>query len=399
MFPTLSSLTEYLFGFSFNFPIYTFGVFVALAFIFPYFIFQSEFERKEKEGYIKPFLKTTVVSLFSLYSNILLRGFLGFFIGFKLVGVIFNYALFKYNPAGFIFSLEGSWLGGLSFLIIALIITYFSTKSESVPQPKVLVEEVHPYQLMPTLIVWAAFCGFIGSKLFSLIERFPQFIDNPWHELTTFTGLTFYGGFIFGAIAYLVIGYRNGMKLIHLADIGSPGMLVAYGVGRIGCQLSGDGDWGIVNNNPKPEFLSTLPDWMWSFKFPHNVLNEGQYILGCYGEHCMILPQGVYPTSFYETVIILTAFLILWLSRKQMKVPGTMFTLFLIVNGLERFFIEFIRVNPKHIFLGMFITQAQIIALIFIVGGVLGLAIIIFKGNRTGDYLHDVAVIEEKNKE
>src|SRR5690606_30791597 len=123
------------------------------------------------------------------------------------------------------------------------------------------------------------------AKLFSILERFPQFIQNPWHELTTFTGLVFYGGFIFGAIIYLIIGYRNGMKLIHLADIGSPGMLVAYGVGRIGCQLSGDGDWGIVNLHPKPDYLSIFPNWMWSFRFPHNILNMGERIPDCEQSH------------------------------------------------------------------------------------------------------------------
>ncbi|HTN19649.1 MAG TPA: prolipoprotein diacylglyceryl transferase family protein [Pelobium sp.] len=385
MFPTLSSLTEYLFGFGFNFPIQTFGFFVALAFIFSYIIFQSEFTRKEKEGWIKPILKTTVTLKYALYLELLLGILTSFLIGFKVFGAI-NNPFFNYNPIGFIFSSNGSLSGGTLLFVIAIGFFYFKYRKRSPHQTKVRHEIIHPYQLMPTLILWAAFCGFIGAKLFSLLERFPQFIENPWHELTTFTGLTFYGGFIFGAIIYLIIGYRNGIKLIHLADIGSPGMLVAYGVGRIGCQLAGDGDWGVVNNNPKPDFLSALPNWMWAFKFPHNVLNMGQYIPRCYGEHCMILPQGVYPTSFYETVFILTAFIILWACRKQIKTPGTMFTLFLIVNGIERFFIEFIRINPKHNFLGLLLTQAQIIALIFIVGGVLGLIALVYKKQRINNY-------------
>ena len=170
------------------------------------------------------------------------------------------------------------------------------------------------------------------------------------------------------------------MKLIDLADIGSPGMLVAYGVGRIGCQLSGDGDWGIVNNSPKP--FNWLPDWTWSFNFPHNVLGKGKYIEGCSGNYCAVLPQGVFPTSFYETVIILTCFLILWSCRNKIQLPGLMFCFFLLIMGLERFFIEYIKVNFKYNLMGWPLSEAQMVSLCFVVSA-LFLAIRLTKKAKT----------------
>lgn len=383
MFPTLSSITEYLFGFSFGFPIQTFGVFVALAFISSYLIFQSEFKRKEKEGWIHPFLQEKSNRSVSVtWFKLLWIGLLSFILGYKVGGCFDDYHYFKYNPIAYIFSLKGDMLSGLIFAVLIIPTSYYIQINEQREKTADTKGEQHPYQLMPTLILWAAIWGFLGAKIFGVIENLQAFIAHPWVELSTFTGLTFYGGFIFGALSYLYIGYHKGMKLIHLADIGSPGMLVAYGVGRIGCQLAGDGDWGVVNNAAKPKILGWLPDWMWSFNFPNNVLNRGIYIPQCQQEHCMVLPYPVYPTSFYETVIILTAFFILWTFRKRMKIPGMMFCLFLLVNGIERFFIEFIRVNPKHDFMAFAITQAQIIAFIFIIGGFCGM-LLLFKKSDT----------------
>ena len=299
MFPTLSDLFEYLFGFGFPLPVQTFGLFVALAFVLPYFVFRSEFKRKEREGYIHPFMRKGVLT--------------------------------------------------------------------------------HPYQLMDTLIFWCAVCGFAGARLFSFFENIDMFLADPLPQLVSPNGWTFLGGLIFGALIFLYIGHKYGMKLMVLADIGSPGMLVAYAVGRMGCQLSGDGDWGIANPAPKPGWMSALPDWMWSFNFPHNVLNSGVLIPNCSGNHCRVLPQGVYPTSFYEVVIISVAFTGLWFLRKKIKRTGVMFCLFLLISGTERFFIEMIRVNHFYQVFGLHLTQAQLISVLMLAGGIAGLIMIYLK--------------------
>jgi prolipoprotein diacylglyceryltransferase len=154
-----------------------------------------------------------------------------------------------------------------------------------------------------------------------------------------------------------------------MLDIGGPGMMLAYGIGRIGCQMSGDGDWGIYNLKPKPHWLSWMPDWMWGFKFPHNVNNEGNIIPGYIGKFNHELPAPVYPTSFYESVICILLFLFLWSIRDRIKIPGVMFGIYMILNGVERFFIELIRVNTKYHVAGISFTQAEMISLLMVIGG------------------------------
>jgi len=150
-------------------------------------------------------------------------------------------------------------------------------------------------------------------------------------------------------------------------------MILAYAVGRIGCQMAGDGDWGIVNANPKPSFLGFLPDWMWSFGYPHNVEHAGIPIPGCMGDYCTVLSPGVYPTPFYETIMGLIIFFILWSMRKKIHASGVLFCWYLVFNGIERFLIELIRVNIKYHFFGIDATQAQLIAPLFFLAGVIGI--------------------------
>jgi prolipoprotein diacylglyceryltransferase len=148
--------------------------------------------------------------------------------------------------------------------------------------------------------------------------------------------------------------------------------MLSYGVGRLGCQLSGDGDWGIANTAPKPGWMSGLPDWMWSFKFPHNVNNEGIPIPGCVGRWCHELPEPVFPTSFYEFLMAAVLFAVLWGIRKRIQVPGLLFSIYLIMNGAERFLIEQIRVNSLYTFGSIQVTQAQIISSLLIIIGIFG---------------------------
>jgi prolipoprotein diacylglyceryl transferase len=226
---------------------------------------------------------------------------------------------------------------------------------------------------MGTLIAWAAIAGIIGAKLFDNLENWDRFMVDPIQNLLSFSGLTFYGGLICGAIAVLYISGKNGIKAIHMSDISAPGLMLAYGVGRIGCQLSGDGDWGINNLNPKPNWLSWAPDWVWSFKYPHNVINEGVLIPGCEGKFCYELAFPVYPTPLYEAVACILLFFFLWSIRKKITTPGVLFSIYLILNGLERFFVEMIRVNSKYHVGSFSFTQAELISTLLVLGGIVGL--------------------------
>lgn len=158
-----------------------------------------------------------------------------------------------------------------------------------------------------------------------------------------------------------------------MADAMAPTLILGYAVGRIGCQLAGDGDWGINNTAPKPAALSFLPDWMWAYKFPHNVINEGVEIPNCIGRHCYELPVAVFPTPFYEVLMCLFIFGVLWFLRKRITTAGLLFSIYLILNGIERFSIEQIRVNSQYHFFGISPTQAEIIAVLMVLTGIAGI--------------------------
>ncbi|MDB5061933.1 MAG: diacylglyceryl transferase, partial [Mucilaginibacter sp.] len=231
---------------------------------------------------------------------------------------------------------------------------------------------VHPYELMSSILLWAAVWGFAGAKLFNGLENWDEFMADPVGMLIGFSGLTFYGGLICGGAAVLYIANKHGIKPLNMLDIGATGVMLAYALGRVGCQMSGDGDWGIPNLAPKPGWLSWAPDWMWSFKFPHNVneADPGNLIPNCVGKFCNELKLPVYPTSFYESVVCLLLFLFLWGIRNKIKAPGVLFGIYMILNGVERFFIELIRVNTRYNVAGISFTQAEMISLIMVIGGI-----------------------------
>ena len=194
-------------------------------------------------------------------------------------------------------------------------------------------------------------------------------------SILSFSGLTFYGGLIVGGISVLVLAKKRGIPFLHMLDVGGPAMMLSYGTGRIGCHVSGDGDWGIVNTAPKPNWLSFLPDWMWRYDYPNNVNSIGVPLPNCNElQHCNHLDPMVFPTPFYETVMALILFAILWYLRKRLKYGGMLFGIYLIMNGFERFMIEKIRVNTIQDFLGMKVTQAEIISSCLMILGVVLIA-------------------------
>ncbi|RZJ81087.1 MAG: diacylglyceryl transferase [Flavobacterium sp.] len=367
MFPTVSHFLNYLFGIDVPLPFNTFGVFVALAFVAGYWAFSKELQRKEALGILKPTKRTITIGEPASFIELASNAFFGFIIGYKLIYALLNYQLFVSDAQTVILSLKGNVLGGLA---LAALFTYWDYKEKEkakLPKPKTVEVTVRPHELMSNLIVWAAVWGFLGAKIFDNLEHWDTFIQDPIGGLLSFSGLTFYGGLICGGAAVLYIAYKNGIKPLHMLDVGGPGMMLAYSVGRIGCHLSGDGDWGIPNLNPKP--FTWLPDWLWAYTYPNNVANEGNPIAGCVGKYCNELAQPVYPTPIYEVVLAFIIFLILWNIRKKINLPGMMFGIYLIFNGLERFFIELIRVNSKYTVAGIPFTQAELISSILFISG------------------------------
>jgi phosphatidylglycerol---prolipoprotein diacylglyceryl transferase len=373
MYPTISDLLNDLFGFYLPLPIQTFGFLLAISFLCAAWTLRLELLRKEKLGLIRPVTVVTIKGQPATPVDLFVSSLTGFLLGYKVVYMVFNYTEFVNDTQGVLLSMKGNLLGGLTVGALLAYLRYRDAEKEKLPQPERVVSQMHPYELVGNFTMIAAVAGIIGAKLFHNLENLDELLRDPVDALLSFSGLTMYGGLILGAAAVMWYGRKQGIQPLMLADATAPGLMLAYGTGRLGCQLSGDGDWGVVNLQPKPDWLSWLPDWAWSYNYPNNVISEGIPIPGCIGRHCMMLPDAVFPTPLYEAIVCIILFFVIWSVRKKFDITGKVFAFYLLLNGIERLLIEQIRVNNKFHLLGMMVTQAEVIAVVLIGLGLSGL--------------------------
>ena len=319
-------------------------------------------------------------------------------------------------------------------IILAAILIFFKYREkdkQKLSKPEKRIIRVWPHDRVGDMVIFALVFGILGAKLFDNLENWDRFIQNPIGNLLSPSGLTFYGGLICAAIAICIYAYKKSINLLHLTDAAAPALMIAYAIGRIGCQVAGDGDWGIFNSayiSDKPghvvpaapsqfqdklqqnstyfvagsvtdpagnlvnvtdrhsESLETvphksfkgprfLPKWMFAYTYPHNVNEDGILLNDCDGKYCRALPQPVFPTPFYETIICGLLFLFLWMLRRRITIPGIMFSIYLVLNGIERFLVETIRVNSTYSIFGFHPTQAELISSALVVTGLLGILV------------------------
>ncbi len=227
-----------------------------------------------------------------------------------------------------------------------------------------------------TITFLAIIGGLLGAKLFYIIEEWNfgtgGVLSSYFKSDVLFSpaGLTFYGGLIIAIIFIYLYCRTKNLKLLMIFDSMAPAVMLGYGIARIGCHLSGDGCYGLPVNGTMWEFLGY------------------SYTKGIIPTHPGVL---VHPTPLYEMAVSILIFFFLMYFRKKTKYYGQLFFVYLIFSGAERLLVEFIRLNPKVIFV---FTQAQLISIIMIVFGTLML--ILWK-NKTDSELLEINSIKPGN--
>jgi phosphatidylglycerol:prolipoprotein diacylglycerol transferase len=354
----------------------TFGLFLAFTFISAGIVLASDMKRRTALGQFKPVVSEREITGTPSIGDLIINGLIGFILGFKLLFIAMDWSAFTANPQDVILSTKGHIAGGIIGGLLMMASKYWERRKEAAANKGAtkIRMTTQPYEMVGDILIVAAISGLIGAKIFAVMEYPQRLIEDPIGQLLSGSGLAIYGGLVFGFLGVFYYIHKKGLSKLHMMDAAAPPLILGYGVGRMGCHFSGDGDWGIVNANPKP---SWLPDWMWALKYPHNVNGEGVLIEGCKGEfytdqYCYELPEGVYPTSVYEILAMLVLFAIFWfVLRFRFQAAGLIFFAYMIVNGIERYLIEIIRVNDRYDwFFNM--TQAQMVAVFMMLIGVLG---------------------------
>lgn len=372
MYPNLYYAFKDLFGVDWPFLRFlnTFGFFVAIAFGAAATMLASELKRKSKQGLFSPTESTHIVGGPAHWTELVSNLLLGFVFGFKFLALFLLEEGVVISPADFIFSSNGNWSMGITFGILFTFLKWREKEKARLSKPEKRTLRIWPQDRVGDITLLALLFGLAGAKLFDIFENWSDFLQKPSAYIFSAAGLTMYGGLICAAIAIAVYAKKHKIGFIRLSDAVAPGLMLAYGIGRLGCHFAGDGDWGLISDLSQKPFL--LPDWGWSYTYPHNVIEAGVPIPGCIGPYCNALPQGVYPTPLYEAVACILLAAVLFLSRKSIKIDGVLFSIYMIFNGLERFIIEKIRVNNQMDLLGYSPTQAEVISsLLFLTGSFL----------------------------
>ncbi|MEJ7891922.1 MAG: prolipoprotein diacylglyceryl transferase family protein [Solirubrobacteraceae bacterium] len=220
---------------------------------------------------------------------------------------------------------------GLSFVICGMVLS------------RRLRELGKPVDYAYEIVFSALVGGLIGARLWYVAEHTDALSEDFFGTLFGGSGLTWYGGALGGAAAVLLWAKRKDMFGLGLLDLAAPALALGYAGGRVGCQLSGDGDYGEAWDGP------------WAMAYPDGVVPTD---------------EAVHPTPVYETLAMGVTALVLWHLRDRFA-PGRLFALYLVLAGLERFLVEFVRRNSPAL---AGLTTAQLVSLVMLAAGAIWLA-------------------------
>jgi phosphatidylglycerol:prolipoprotein diacylglycerol transferase len=193
----------------------------------------------------------------------------------------------------------------------------------------------HPADWTYEMVFAALIGGLIGSRLDFVLQNWDDVSDDLLGNIYSGSGLVWFGGLVGGALGVILWARWRRFLGWQLFDVAAVPLAAGYAVGRIGCQLSGDGDYGVESDLP------------WAMSYPDGTVPT---------------PDEVHPTPVYETLAMGVAAYVLWRLRDRFA-PGVLFGIYLIVAGIERFLVEFIRRNDDVV---AGLTQAQLISLVLL---------------------------------
>ncbi len=197
-------------------------------------------------------------------------------------------------------------------------------------------------------ILFAALIGgLIGARLYYVVQNYDAVKDDLLGNILSGAGLIWYGGLLGGVIAVLLWAWWRDFLRLALLDMAAPGLALGYAIGRIGCQISGDGDYGKASGLP------------WAMGYPDGAVPTDPGVT-------------VQPTPMYETLSMGLFALVLWRLRDAFR-PGALFGIYLVGAGLERFLVEFARRND-HVLGGL--TAAQLESITLMVAGAVWLLVL-----------------------
>lgn len=316
-------------------PIYGYGLMLATGFIIASALLSAEMKRKAiNTDVTEPF----VFAMKRLYV-------------FLVASLVLTY-MFQYSFSSlFEFAFKSTLQVAVTGVIVAAGVFLFRKHAKE------------SFDLANAVTLLALTFGVVGSKVLYVLEHLREFSLRPFESAFSPGGLTFYGGFLLATLAIYLTARRARIPFLAIADAASPGLIIGYGIARIGCHLAGDGDYGFPTSLPWGTDYSkgTFP--------PSEAFREFPEITSQFPGGVVPDTTPCHPTPVYELLLCALIFAFLWRMRTTTKINGKLFMMYLTLAGLERFTIEFMRLNPR---LALGLSEAQLIAILLVGAGLWG---------------------------
>ena len=217
-----------------------------------------------------------------------------------------------------------------------------------------------PTEYASTIVLWGAIGGLVGARLWDVYDEFPHYAHHPLSIIFSRSGFAWDGGFVGGLLAVYLVSRSYKIRFLTTADMASPAVLLGHAFGRMGCLLSGDGDWGLPTKMP------------WGMSFPNAIVGWNSQTVLKLNAHGKLV-SGFYPgvrvqpTPIFEAVLYLAiAAFLLRAMRRRHWIEGKTFYAFLVLSGGARFLVEFWRINPRVLW-GL--SEYQLFSILMMIAG------------------------------